>query len=278
MPQASLSARYGPLALISICLAAFWLTGNHLVKLPRNGVAREIEVVLPVWTQVLMTAGDRHLAANVAALRAVVVANEKMRPEEFDVLAKVQLDASWLNPAHEENYYTAAAILPWSGQLEAAQTILARATIARRFDYLPPFLYGFHIYHFKRDPLAAAIWLRDAAEHLPEDDNRLVLQNIAARWASSTTNLNVAIGVVQALSKQAERRDFRRYLERRVDRLRALQHLREAAERFRVSQGHAPATLDELVSKGYIDALPKDPFGLGFAIDARGEVNLKTTR
>lgn len=262
------------LLLVMFC-SVFWLGVTKLDALPRHVVAREIEVVLPVWTQVLMAAGDRNLAANVASLRALVVATEKMRPEEYEVLARVQVDASWLNPAHEENYYTAAAILPWVGQLDAAQVVLARATSARYFDYMPAFLYAFHLYHFKLDALGAARWLRDAAEKLPDDDNRLVMQNLAARWVDKVSDLNVAIGVVEALAKQAGRRDFRHYLETRAARLRALRDLRATAAIYRQRFSKPLMALQDLVDTGIIAALPKDPFGFGFDLDHQGLVVLR---
>lgn len=261
--------------LLAVFCILFWVAAGKLNSMPRHVVAREIEILLPVWVQVLMAGGERNLAANIAAIRGLVVATEKLRPEEYEFLARVQQDVSWLNPAHEDNYYAAAAILPWSGQLDAAQLILARATAARPFDYQPAFLYAFHLYHFKGDSIGAAKWLRDAAEKLPDDDNKLVMQNLAARWVDKASNLELAIQVVEALAKQTGRRDFRRYLETRVERLRMLQSLREAAKRFSILRGRAPDTLDELVSSGVIDKLPADPFGIGFAIDATGEVVMK---
>ena len=262
-------------ALLAIFCMVFWLTAGKLNSLPRHAAAREIEILLPVSVQVLMAGGERNLAANIAAIRGLVVATEKLRPEDYKFLAKVQMDVSWLNPAHEDNYYAAAAILPWSGQLDAAQLILARATGARPFDYQPAFLYAFHLFHFKGDAIGAAKWLRDAAEKLPEGDDKLVMQNLAARWVDKSPNLELAIQVVEALAKQAGRRDFRRYLETRVERLRMLQSLRGAAKRFFNLRGRAPHELNELVSSGVIDKLPVDPFGIGFAIDATGEVVMK---
>lgn len=253
----------------------FSLSVSRLQERPRKDFSREIEVLLPVGIQVLMTAGDRYLAANLAAIRGYVVATEKMRPEEYEVLAKVQLDASWLNPAHEENYYSAAAILPWSGKLDAAQLILKRATHARPFDYQPAFLYAFNRYHFLGDAEGAAIWMRDAAIKLPDDENRLVMQNIAARWIEKASSPAVAIEVVKAMAKQAGRQDFRKYLEMRVERLQMLQKLRDASDRFRLDKGRPIGNLNELVSSGILRSLPEDPLKIGFSIDSTGQIVLK---
>ena len=260
-----------------VCAAVFVASAERLKSVPRQTVALELQVALPLFVQVFMTAGDRYLAADLGAIRALIVATDKMRPEDYRILGKVQEDVSWLNPAHEDNYYTAAAILPWNGELEAAQTILARAGNARYFDYQPAFYYAFHLLQFKGDAVGAAEWLRAAAEKLPDEDERLIMQNLAARWMDRAQDLDLAIRVVDAMAEQAKRKDFRAYLQQRVARLRSLRDLREAAERFRERFGRPPAKLRELVEYGLVPAIPADPFGFGFDLDKQGRIILRTS-
>ena len=168
-PTPSLTPGRG-LGLLALALAlCFVATAERLKTVPRQAVDLELQVALPLFVQVFMSAGDRYLAANLAAIRALVVTTDKMRPEDYRILGKIQEDASWLNPAHEDNYYIATAILPWNGELDAAQTILKRASQARQFDYQPAFYYAFHLLHFKGDAVGASAWLRAAAEKLPSD-------------------------------------------------------------------------------------------------------------
>lgn len=264
--------------LVAILLAAaFVSTAQRLKSVPRQTVSVEIRVALPLFVQVFMAMGDRNLAANIAAIRALVVATDRMRPEEYTILGKLQKDVSWLNPAHEDNYYIAFAVLPTNNELDAAQTILARAGRARFYDYHPAFFYAFNLFFVKHDVVGASKWLRDAAEKLPDPDQRLTMQNMAARWIDKADDLDVAIRVVEELARQARRNDFRRYLETRVTRLRMLQQLRAAAEKFSERTGRSPDTVDELVASGIISAIPRDPFGLGFEVDARGRIVLRTT-
>jgi hypothetical protein len=263
------------LMLLALAAAALFVgSAQRLKDLPRQIVNVEMQVALPLFVQVAMAGGDRYLAANIAAIRAIWVDTFKMRPEELAILAKVQKDVSWLNPAHEDNYYVAAAILPWGGEVDAAQVILARSTRARPFDYQPAFYYAFNQLHFRGDAIGASAWLREAAQHLPEGDERLQLQNLAAIWLDKAGDLDLAIRVVDGLARQANRRDFRRYLETRVERLRMLQQLRTAAADYGRRLGHPPATLQDLVASGIVAAVPQDPFGLGFGIDAQGQVVL----
>lgn len=264
--------------LVAILAATAFVAMNQRLKLaPRQIVSIEMQVALPLFVQVAMTGGDRFLAANIAAIRALWVDNFKMQRDEFRILAKVQEDVSWLNPGHEDNYYIATAILPWNDEVDAAQRILARATLARRFDFQPAFYYAFNLLHFKGDAAGASAWMREAAEHLPEGQDRLQMQNLAAIWLDRAGDLDLAIRVVEAMAKQSNRADFRRYLEQRVVRLKMLRELRAAAAIYRQRFGRPPATLEELVTAGIVAAIPKVPFGFGFAIDKQGQVVLSNS-
>lgn len=267
-----------PVAMLAVLLALiFAATTQRLKSAPRQTVAIEMQVALPLFVQVFMAMGDRYLAANIAAIRALVVSTEKMKPEDYAILGKVQKDVSWLNPAHEDNYYIAFAILPQYGELDAAQTILARASRTRFFDYQPAFFYGFNQWYYKHDPAGAAAWLREAALKLPDPDQQLTMQNMAARWVDRAQDTELAIRVVEALAKEARRPDFRKYLETRVVRLRQLQQLRIAAETYRARFGKPVPDLPTLVTSGILPALPQDPFGFGFGFDQQGNIVLRTS-
>jgi hypothetical protein len=237
----------------------------------RSKVSVEMQVALPLFVQVAMAGGDRNLAANLAGFRALVVETRKMEQDDYRVLAKTQVDVSWLNPAHEDNYYIAAAILPWSGELDAGQTILRRASLARPFDYQPPFSYAFNLFFFKNDVDGAADWLRMAAEKLNDDDERLIMQNYAARWMDRSRDLDVAISTLEDMAKQSKRKDFRAYLLIRAKRLQDLVILRRAAHDYVTRYGVKLERLDQLVASGLVKTIPTDPFGFGFDLDAVGE-------
>ncbi|MDO9449438.1 MAG: hypothetical protein Q7J21_03060 [Rugosibacter sp.] len=257
--------------------SAFIVTAQRLKSVSRQTVSVEIQVALPLSVQVFMTLGDRYLAANAAAIRALVVSTDKMKPEDYAVLSRVQQDVSWLNPAHEDNYYIAFAILPQYGEVDAAQTILARASRARFFDYQPTFFYGFNQWYYKHDPAGAAVWMREAALKLPDPKQQLTMQNMAARWMDKAQDTELAIRVVEALAKEARRPDFRQYLETRVVRLRQLQQLKIAAASYRERFGKPVSNLQDLVASGILPALPQDPFGFGFGFDQQGDIVLRTS-
>ena len=125
--------------------------------------------------------------------------------------------------------------------------------------------------------MGASEWLRAAAEKLADDDEKLLMQNLAARWMDRAQDLDLAIRVVESMAEQAKRKDFRAYLQQRVARLHSLKDLRAAAERFREHFGRPPAKLPELVETGFIAAIPADPFGFGFDLDKQGRIILRTS-
>lgn len=262
-----------------VVVALYALVAQQLYRHRAANMTQEIQVRLPLFAQVGMAAGDRYLAANLAGFRALIVSTEAMRPENYRVLAQVQRDVAWLNPAHEDNYYIAAAILPWNGNdVDAAQEVLRRAMTARPYDWQPDFYYAFHLYHFKRDPASAAKVLQEAAAKASAENDRLVLLNLAARWYEKGYNPNVAIGVLKAMAESSQPGGFRTYLLKRAERLRGLAELQRAAEDYRTQRGVPIRSLDDLVAAGLIKAVPKDPFGRGYTVNDKGEPILAPRR
>ena len=250
--------------------AAFLLSVYLFTGMKHPDVESEIRVALPVPVQVVLTAGDRYLAANFDAIRSQVTDPAKMSDPDFKVLAAVQKNVSFLNPRHEDNYYSAAAILSWYGQLEAAQTILKAASQARPFDYQPTLYYGFNLLYFYKDPLSASNWLRQAAPALPTENLRLTMADLAARWVGKSEDLEMAIQMTKEMARQARRDDFRNYLEKRAERLKGLLVLRTAEKAYRERTGARLSRLGQLTESRLLKSLPVDPFGAGFTVNAEG--------
>jgi tetratricopeptide (TPR) repeat protein len=253
-----------------LLLAIFGLLSRDLSRAPRAVAGSELLVTLPIVAQVVLAGGDRYLAANLATFRALVASTEAMNADDFALQAKIQADAAWLNPAQEDNYYIAAAVLPWYGQLEASQYVLRRASDARPFDWQPPFYYAFNVFYFLKDPAEGARWLRKAAEHTDVEDHVLAFQQIAAVWAAKGPDLEAAIKFHRDLIKATKHREFAAFLEKRVMRLENFLQIEKAVASYRQNSGSVPADVEELVRSGTLSAIPVDPFGLRYVLDADG--------
>ena len=249
---------------------AYWGAVQKLSGIERSQSAPELLVSLPKSAQVLLAGGDRHLAANLSGFRVLVAATARMRPDDYAVQARLQQDISWFNPAHEDNYYIAANILPWNGHLDAAQEVLRRAVAARKNDWQPAFYLGFHHYHFLKDPAEGARWLLIGAPRAMSQQDGWSLENLAAQWLEKGYKTATAATMVDAMAENAPAGAFRNYLKVRAKRLHDLVRLRELAVVYRERISRPPTLLEDLVNAGLIDRIPEDPLGEGFSLDSEG--------
>lgn len=263
------------LLLALVAHAAYYHSIKQLGRTPPGVVKPELLISLPVAAQLLFSAGDRYLAANILGFRVLVAETSRMGRAEYAVQARLQRDISLLNPAHEDNYYVAAAILPWNDELDAAQTILKRAIEKRSFDWQPNFYYAFSEFHFRKNPGEAARWLLMAVPRARDQQDQWALQNLAARWVERGYGAGEAARLVDAIAENASQGNFRKYLQKRAQRLRDFELLHNAVTSFAARFGHRPQVLDDLVRAGVLKVLPSDPLRQGYELDAGGEPVLK---
>lgn len=247
-------------------LALLLFLVTNIERVPRTAVEEDMSVAMPVPVQLLYSAGDRFLAANVGVWRAIMVGVHKLPRETVAALARIQDDASLLNPAHEDNYYTAAAILSWEGEVEAAQRILDRATNSRPSDVLPPFFFGFNRLQFFSDPATAARYALIAARHATDEGDRQALTVIAARWSERGSDPRVAAETVRGMAASTRNSDLKRLLLNRAERLERLADLRVKAAEFERRFGKHIDRIEDLVASGMLKETPLDPLGDGYVV------------
>lgn len=261
--------------LALLVAAAYGLSLQRLAARARANPQAELLVSLPRFAQVLLAGGDRHLAADLSGFRVLVAATERMGAEDYAVQARLQEDIAWFNPAHEDNYYIAAAFLPWNGHLDAAQQVLRQAAEARPRDWQPFFYLGFHHYHFLKDPAEGARWLLAAVPRAQEQQEQWALQNVAARWLEKGYSTATAAQMVETMASSAPPGNFRKYLQVRAKRLQDLARLRDLARVYQRREARPLAKISDLVTAGLIDEIPTDPLGAGYALDTEGMPSFK---
>lgn len=268
--MSGLSRHVGVIVAVT-AFVLYALTIPLLYRQPRAQASTEMQVALPRFVQVMMAGGDRYLAANLAGFRALFASTENMGPDNFRIQAIVQSDAAWLNPAHEDNYYIAAAILPWNDQVQAAQFVLRLATQARPFDWQPPFYYAFNTLHFLKNPAEAAAWMRIAGMHTQDELEQLSFQQLAAQWVSKGEDLELAIRLHRSMARETKHKNFANFLEKRALRLENFLSLERAITRYYELVGTNPTRLTELVDRAFLPSIPQDPFGMQYTIDTHGK-------
>ena len=267
-----LSPRKSPVIALAVLFGSFFLYAYSVVelqKIPRASEKGLFSVAIPAPFQVLLSGGDRFLAANMGVFRALVVSSGDLDAETYQVLGQVQRDVALLNPAHEDNYYISQAILPWNGQLDADMFIQEQATAARTWDALPPFFLGFDKYYFRKNPLAGAKAVQIAAERSPPG-NREALTAMAARWSEKGDDPRIAIGMIETLITNTRNTDLRKNLEARKQRLEGLAKLRDAAKLYIEKYSAVPTRLADLIGPGFLEKVPSDPLNQGYTVDANG--------
>ncbi len=242
---------------------------KQLDQIKRLSVKDELSIAIPPSIQIVLAGGDRYLAANLAVFRALVVGTSQLDPQAYEVLGRIQEDASRLNPSHEDNYYISQAILPWNGQVEADIKIQQAATTSRPWDAMPPFFLGFDKYYFLKDPVGGAENVRIAADR-SATGNRESLMAMAARWYEKGDDPTVTIGMIKAMAASTRDKELKRHLQMRMVRVQGLALLQKAAKAFTEKNGMPLNNLSELVSSGILKELPKDPLGQGYELNSNG--------
>jgi hypothetical protein len=259
--------RYLAAILLPLAIYAFAIT--EIGKLPKQKNKDLLSVAMPAAAQVFIFGGDRYLAANMAVFRSIVLGAEEIDDPTAKILGQIQKDAAMLNPAHEDNYYVGQAILPWAGAVEEDKFIQEQAMAARPWDPLPPFFHGFGRFYFDHNPAEGAKSLQIAADR-SVGVNKDSLTDTAARWYEKGDDPRAAVGMITTLAQNTRNEGLKKYLLQRAERMKNLGALRDAATAYQQKNGSAPDSLDKLVQEGFLSALPSDPLGQGFILDAKG--------
>jgi hypothetical protein len=234
-------------------------------------------VVMPAPLQILIYAGDRFLAANVEAIRAVMSGGIRL-DAEADFRLRAHREVSRLNPCHEDNYWIGNAELTWGGSHDAGYDLLRNAIECRTWDEWPAFFYGFNQYFFNRNVTEAQRALELAARRAQDERNAAAFKTLAVMVVARTlTDVRLAIDLVERERDQAKDARLRDRLDSRAKRLRGLLVLRDAQAAYEAGTGKPLSDPELLISQGYLAAVPNDPLGLGYVF-ANGEFQLQERR
>ena len=265
-----------PLGLAAVgfgVFAAIWAMRPPVSAAPPAEVFDRVVVSAPV--QVLMTAGDRFLAANFESIRAVATASDA--PEAAEANASFAIRArrvvAQLNPCHEDNYYQGNALLTWGGAVAEGNDLLKRAADCRSWDEVPPFFYGFNQYFFLHDIEGARAALETAATRAT--DNAAGFRKFAIMLAAGELNDDsAALEFLQRERAATADPKLQGMLDKRVTRVQGLITLRAAQQRYEIRFGHALTDPAALIESGELDAFPNDPLRIGYEF-ADGRFRLK---
>lgn len=182
--------------------------------------------------------------------------------------ASTDLDPYFLDP-----YYVAQAQLTWEGNMvRETNTLLAKGSRYRDWDWMLPFYLGFNSFYFLHEDAKASEYLMEASKR---PDASPLLASLAARLAYKGKKTENAVIFLQEILSRTDDERTKKMYEMRLNALEAILFLERAAAVYQDSFKKQPERLDELIAKGVVTAIPKDPYGGKFYIDKDGSI--KTT-
>ncbi|WP_287367023.1 hypothetical protein [Thauera sp.] len=228
-------------------------------------------VVPSAPVQLLMSGGDRFLAANLESIRAVATSSEAPGASEYNASFAIRARrvVAQLNPCHEDNYYHGNALLTWGGAVTEGNDLLRRATECRTWDELPPFFYGFNRYFFLHDTEGARAALETAAQRATDNAAGFRKFGIMIE-AGEIKDDTVALDFLQRERTQTADPKLKGMLDKRIIRLQGLIALRAAQQRYEARFGQPLTNPKALIDSGELDAFPNDPLRIGYEfVDGR---------
>lgn len=248
---------------LTLCFSGLFVLSSQFTSLGSSRKQSiEDRVVISAPIQLLLSGGDRFLAADLEVIRSAASGADG---SEADALYRIRTHraAAQLNPCHEDNYYLGSALLSWGGAVDDGRDLLRRATVCRQWDEIPPFLYGFMQLYFYRDSAEAIRSFETAAQRSPQ--NYAALKKIVIMITAGQFNDDhMALDYLEHQYEQASDLKLRQMLEKRLERLKGLITLREAQAQFEKGFNRALKSPQELLDNGLLERFPADPLGLGY--------------
>ena len=190
------------------------------------------------------------------------------RPE-YEQMYNNLVQALKLDPYNQDISYFSQAVFTWDvGRAKETNKLLDYGMKYRTWDWQLPFWAGFNSAYFMKDYQAAAGYFKKAAEL----SGNSLFTRLAARYFHEAGDDQLGIAFLETMIKSAKDDRVRKVYQTRLDALVAASQLRQAVAVYRQKYSRMPASLEDLVSAGVLNALPADPYGGSFYLDADGQV------
>lgn len=196
---------------------------------------------------------------------------EERGPEpDWNRVYQVLYTSTRLDPYNMDAYYFAQAVLTWdAGTPRRAIELLKYGFSYRDWDWYIPFFISFDYAFFLKDYTRAAEYLEKAAALNPRAS---WFSTLAARYYYEGGRTALALAYLKELIPTARNESIRKHLMIRAQALEGIFQLEKAVAAYKERFKTTPKSVEELVEKGFIDAVPVDPYGGTFYLDQQGKV------
>ncbi|MCC6141788.1 MAG: hypothetical protein IT389_14345 [Nitrospira sp.] len=220
--------------------------------------------------------GYHHLGADILWLNTLQVLGKKKNSVDEHVWLYHAMDViTTLDPLYAYVYYVGGVVLTdLAGRVDLSNQLLEKGHAANPNEWNLPFLLGYNHYFVLSKPAKGADYISRAAK-IPGGPG--FLPGLATRMYAESKNPDVALQFLEAMWRENPDIAAREKLEVRAKEImieRDLRYLEEAIQRYHQAERKSPKTLSDLVVSGILQAIPDEPFGGAYNIDAQtGEVS-----
>jgi tetratricopeptide (TPR) repeat protein len=195
--------------------------------------------------------------------------NQFTIPPDYMSMSRLLHGAVKLDPYNMDSYYFAQGFLTWDvKQFKLANDLLDYGMKYRTWDWYLPFFAGFNSAFFLKDYAAAARYYQRAGELSGSDLSRL----LAGRYMQESGQTELAISYLSAMLKGEHNPALKKNYQIRLTAFLETRRVEVARDRYREALGAMPATIEQLVSGGFLSPPPRDPYGGQFYLETDGKV------
>ncbi len=195
----------------------------------------------------------------------------RMTSEEWQWFDKTLNASTDLDPYFVDPYVFANANMTWEGgMIRETNALLEKGTQYRDWDWMLPFFAGFNSFFFLHDNAKAAEYLMTASRR-PGPSEQLV--SFAARLEYKDKKTENAILFLEAIEKKTEDERLKKEYDTRIRALQARLILERSVSAYKERFNRVPISLQQIIEKGIVKEIPKDPYGGKFSIGSDGEIS-----
>ena len=244
----------------------------------RDRVRQETRVnfVLPSRFSRVLAFGYKGVLSDFQFLKITTFLGERflrkteLTEEDWDFFKKSVDVITDLDPYFLDPYFLAEGLMTWdAGEIKEANRLLEKGVSHRTWDWRLPYFVGFNNFYFLHDYNQGAKYVM-AASRIPGAPN--YLPTLAARLAYYAEKPETAILFLREMIAESRDPQLLKSLKTRLLALERAALLEKAVKKFKASEGREPKAMVELVTKGYLDGIPLDPYGGRWGILRNGRV------
>jgi tetratricopeptide (TPR) repeat protein len=194
--------------------------------------------------------------------------NVIVQPPDYQRMSGILHGAVQLDPYNMDAYYFAQSFLTWEvKQYQLANNLLDYGMKYRTWDWMLPFFAGFNSAYFLKDYKKAADYYKRAGEISGAELNI----SLAGRYMQESGQTDLAIAYLSAMEKGETNQAVKKNYQTRLSAFKEVRRIEQARDRFRESRGFMPATVEQLISAGFLSPVPVDPYGGKFFLEPDGK-------